>query len=95
LATSYYTPIVYKRQYVQLANRFLLRKFGFKQRSMEENGLVPSIKRVSYRVVNKVKPFKRVDRSAGYVTDLQVDPHSPLGLRKLEKPVQASFSSLR
>jgi len=95
LATSYYTPVVYKRQYVQLANRFLLRGMGVKNRSMAEEGVVPSIKRFSYRAINKIKPFKRVDRSAGYVTDLQVDPDSPLGLRKLDEPQQASFSSLR
>jgi len=95
LATSYYTPIVYKRQYVQLANRFLLRNMGFQQRSMDEDGLVPSLKRVSYRAINKVKPFKRKDRSAGYVTDLQVDPNGVLGLRKLTNAQQASFSSLR
>jgi len=95
LATSYYTPIVYKRQYVQLANRFLLRGMGIDKRNMAEDGLLPSIKRFSYRAINKIKPFKRVDRSAGYITDLQVDPDSPLGLRQLPEPQQASFSSLR
>jgi len=95
LATSYYTPIVYKRQYVQLANRFLLRNMGIKQRGMQEDGLVPSLKRFSYRTINKVRPFKRVNRSAGYITDLQVDPDGMLGLRKLPKKQQASFSSER
>lgn len=95
LATSYYTPIIYKRQYVQLANRYLLRGLGIKQRGMEEDGLLPAVKRMSYRVINKLKPFKRVDRSASYITDLQVDPNGVLGLRQLPESQHASFSSER
>lgn len=92
LATSYYTPVVYQRQYVQLANRFILRNLGIQNRSMAEHGLVPSAKRVSYRLINKIKPFKRRERSASYITDLQVDPDGPLGLRKLPEPRLASFA---
>lgn len=95
LATSYYTPVVYKRQYVQLANRFVLRNLGIQHRSMAEDGLVPSAKRMSYRIINKVKPFKRIARSASYITDLQLDPDSPLGLRKMSEPKLASFASIR
>ena len=94
LATSYYTPTIYRRQYVQLANRFLLRGLGVKKRNMAERGILPSMKRFSYRTVNRVKPFKRVDRSATYVTDLQIDPDAPLGLRKLESARAASFSNV-
>ena len=92
LATSYYTPSIYKRQYVQLANRYLLRNLGIKTRSMEENGAMPALKRVTYRAVNKIRPFKRRDRSDSYVTQLQVDPDAPLGLRKLDTARHASFS---
>lgn len=95
LATSYYTPIVYKRQYVQLANRFLLRGMGIKQRGMQEDGLVPAMKRFSYRAINKIRPFKRISRSSGYITDLQVDPDGMFGLRKLSEARLASFSSER
>lgn len=95
LATSYYTPIIYQRQYVQLANRFILRKLGIKNRGMSETGVLPSIKRFSYRALNKIKPFARSDRSAGYVTDLQVDPGSPMGLRQLSEPRLASFAKAR
>ncbi len=94
LTTSYYTPAIYKRQYVQLANRFLLRGLGIKNRSMNENGLIPSFKRFSYRAINKVRPFSRTDRSANYITDLQIDPESPLSLRKLAQAKPASFSTL-
>lgn len=93
LATSYYTPVVYKRMYVQLANRFILRNLGIQQRSMSETGLVPSVKRMSYRILNKLRPFKRRLRSASYITDLQLDPDSPLSLRKLDEPRLASFAA--
>ncbi len=95
LATSYYTPRIYRRQYVQLANRFLLRGIGVRSRSMDEQGLMPSLKRFSYRVINKIKPFKRINRSATYVTDLQVDPDSALGIRQLDSAQAASFSVLQ
>lgn len=94
LATSYYTPVVYKRQYVQLANRFVLRNLGIPQRGMHEDGVIPSLKRFSYRAINKIKPFKRADRAATYLTDLQVDPDGDLGLRRLPEQRLASFSSL-
>ena len=94
LATSYYTPIIYKRQYVQLANRFVLRNLGVKSRSMAEDGPLPALKRFTYRAANKLRPFARRDRSASYITDLQVDPDSPLGIRKLKEARPASFSQL-
>ena len=94
LATSYYTPAIYKRQYVQLANRFVLRGLGVKSRSMAEEGPLPALKRFTYRAANKLRPFPRRDRSASYVTDLQIDPDSPLGIRKLDAPKPASFSQL-
>ena len=92
LATSYYTPLIYKRQYVQLANRFVLREMGLKKRSMAEDGAVPALKRFTYRAVNKIKPFPRKDRSATYTTNLQVDPDCKLGIRKLDKTIMASFA---
>ena len=94
LATSYFTPAIYKRRYTQLANRFVLRQLGVSERSMEEDGPLPALKRFTYRAINKIKPFKRRDRSATYITDLQIDPDSPLGIRKLDKPRPASFSHL-
>lgn len=94
LATSYFTPVVYRRQYVQLANRFLLRPLGIRNRSMAESGLLPAAKRMTYRVINKIRPFKRKQRSASYITDLQLDPDSPIGLRTLPEPKLASFASV-
>jgi len=92
LATSYYTPTIYKRQYVQLANRFVLRNLGVQSRSMAENGVMPAVKRMTYRMANKIKPFKRRDRSASYLTDMQIDADAPLGIRRLPEPRLASFS---
>lgn len=92
LTTSYYAPAIYRRQYVQLANRFLLRNLGVRNRSMAETGVIPSLKRVSYRLINKVRPFARRDRAASYVTDLAIDPDAPLGYRNTGKMRPASFS---
>lgn len=92
LATSYTTPVVYRRQYVQLANRFVVRGLGVDRPSMAERGAVPAIKRFAYRAINKVRPFPRTERAAGYVTDLRLDPDAPLGLERLPEPVLASFA---
>jgi len=92
LATSYYTPLIYKRQYVQLANRFVLREMGLKNRSMAEDGPIPALKRFTYRAANKIRPFPRKDRASTYVTNLQVDPDSQFGLRKLDDEILASFA---
>lgn len=94
LATSYYTPTIYKRQYVQLANRHLLRNLGIKNRSIAENGAIPSLKRLSFRAINKISPFKPgTGRADVYVTDLLLDPDSPLGIRKLAEAKPTVFSS--
>ncbi len=95
LATSYYTSAIYKRQYVQLANRFLLRNLGIRHRSMNEEGIVASAKRMTYRTLNKIRPFERHDRSSEYLTDLQVDPNSSTGYSQVGEPRLASFSKLR
>lgn len=95
LATSYYTPAIYRRQYTQLANRFLLRGLGIKNRSVKEDGWQASVKRITYRLVNKIRPFPRRDRSSSYVTDLQIDASSPSGYRTLPESIPASFSQSR
>ena len=93
LATSYRTPATYRREYVQLANRFVLRNLGVRVRRMDEDGVRPALKRFAYRAANKVRPFARRDRSATYVTDLQIDPDAPDGLRRLSEARPASFSN--
>lgn len=95
LATSYYTPAIYRRQYTQLANRFLMRGMGFKNRSMQEDGMTPAIKRTVFRVTNKIRPFPRRNRSANYITDLQLHQDAPLGYKQLDEKIPASFSESR
>ena len=92
LATSYTTRSVYRRQYVQLANRFVVRGLGVKRPGTAERGAVPALKRATYRVANKLRPFPRAERAAGYMTDLRLDPDAPLGLARLPEPVLASFA---
>lgn len=91
LATSYHTSDIYKRQYVQLANRFLLRDLGITHRSMKETGILASIKRMTYRVLNHIRPFQR-KVEADYRTDLELDPSAPMGMRKLTEAKLPEFA---
>lgn len=95
LATSYYTPVLERRRRVQLANRYILRNLGVKNRSMKETGLRSWMKRFTYRAINKVRPFERAeDPLKGYITNLQLDPQEPNGMRRLADSIPASFSSI-
>lgn len=91
LATSYHTADIYKRQYIQLANRFMLRDLGIKNRSLNETGFLASLKRMTYRVVNRIRPFER-RVAANYRTDLELDPSAPMGIRKLTEPRLPEFA---
>lgn len=91
LATSYATEAVHRRKYVQLANRFILRNLGIKNRSMREDGLSAFVKSSLYRAVNRIRPFKR-RAIANYLTDWQLDPEAPMGMRKLSEPTLPVFA---
>ncbi len=91
LATSYSTTDIYNRQYVQLANRFVLRTLGIKNRSMDETGFLPALKRTIYRALNRLRPFKR-RVAASYLTDLELDPTAPMGMRNLSEPTLPVFA---
>ncbi|MGB3299696.1 MAG: hypothetical protein WBA76_15630 [Phormidesmis sp.] len=96
LTTSFRAPMQQRRALVQQANRYILRNLGIKNRSMQEDGLGSTAKRFSYRVINKLKPFKPTKHPHDdYVTNLQIDPSEPNGLRILDKAVVASFSKDR
>lgn len=96
LTTSFRAPTQRRRELVQKANRYILRNLGVQNRSMAEVGFMPAAKRLSYRVVNKLKPFQPTKHPHDdYITDLQIDPNSANGLRRLEKAVVASFSKDR
>lgn len=96
LTTSFRAPFQYRRALVQQANRYILRNLGIKNRSMREEGIRSAAKRLSYRILNKIKPFQPTKHPHDdYITDLQIDPNEPNGLRKLATPVEASFSKHR
>jgi len=96
LTTSFRAPLQRRRELVQKANRYILRNLGVENRSMEEEGMSASVKRMSFRVANKIKPFKPTKHPHDdYVTTLQIDPSEPNGLRTLAQPVVASFSKNR
>ena len=96
LTTSFRAPFQYRRALVQQANRYILRNLGIKNRSMKEEGIRSAAKRLSYRILNKIKPFQPTKHPHDdYITDLQIDPNEPNGVRKLVTPVEASFSKHR
>ncbi len=96
LTTSFRAPFQQRRALVQRANRYILRNLGIQNRSMREDGIRSATKRLSYRVLNKIRPFQPTKHPHDdYVTDLQIDPNEPNGLRKLAEPVEASFSKHR
>lgn len=84
-----------RRRSTQLANRFLMRGLGFKNRSMREDGVTPAIKRTAFRVANKIRLFPRRNRSSNYITNLQLHPDEPLGYKQLDEKIPALFSESR
>lgn len=92
LATSYYSPSVYYREYVQLANKFIVRKLGVRQPSMDEHGLAASCKRISYRVLDKIRPFARSLPRNNFMTRLTLDPDARNGIRQLDEEIVASYA---
>ncbi len=102
LATSYYTPLTQRRIDIQMANRTLLRPLGIKHRSMAETGALPALKRYGfkalrfgYKKVMRTNTLLNTDISTRYITNLQIDPDAPNGMRELDRAIPASFSSLR
>ena len=91
LATSYSTIDTHKRQYVQLANRFILRNLGIKNRSIDETGFLSVLKQTTYRAINRIRPFKR-RAVANYLTNLEIDASSPTGMRTLSKSTLPVFA---
>ena len=96
MTTSFQAHTQRRRSLVQQANRYIMRNLGVKHRSMREDGFRSAAKRLSYRVINKVKPFQPTKHPHDdYVTRLQIDPREPNGVRILDKAVVASFSKDR
>ena len=96
ITTSFCDPFQQRRALVQKANRYILRNLGIKNRSMREEGIRAAVKQFSYRAINKIKPFVPTKHPHDdYITDLQIDPNQPNGVRQLATPVDASFSKHR
>ncbi len=96
LVTSYFCPVKSKREYVQLANRYLLRDLGIKNRSVAETGIASTLKQVSFRAVRKLKPFqKSYDFTDSYVTNLRVNLNAEGCIEHLDKPVIPAFCRLK
>lgn len=96
MTTSFRAHTQRRRSLVQQANRYILRNLGVKDRSMREDGFRSATKRFTYKVINKIKPFQPTKHPHDdYITNLQIDPSAPNGIRILDKAVVASFSKDR
>jgi len=87
LSTSYMTRDSRERQILQLANRYILRRLGITQRSMVETGPLAAVKRLIFRVLNRLRPFEDAVE-VNYATDLELDPTAANGVRRLEEILQ-------
>ena len=87
LSTSYVTRDVRKRQLVQLANRYILRKLVIPKRSMVETGVLSAVKRLTFQVLNRLRPFAD-EVEVSYATDLELDPRAANGFRRLAELAQ-------
>lgn len=93
LVTSYHCPVRHRRDNVQLANRYLLRKLGIKNRSIAETGLMSELKQFSFRALHHFFPrSKAYDFTDSYITHLRVRVGAPDSLEKLDQTVIPEFS---
>lgn len=94
ISTSVETPLSERRRLTYCANRMLRQRFGMKNLSTEELGLVPALKRFVFRLARKLGWFPDPPMPI-YRTQLQIDPESENGLRTLDAPVHTAFCSTR
>lgn len=95
MSTSYNTPAVERRRRVQLANKYILRRLGFKSPSMSERGLLSRIKRRSFYVYEKVEEFfNKEEYKMNYVTNLRMDPDEPDCIERLAHTFDLQFRPL-
>jgi len=92
LATSYQSRESIRLNSVHAANHYFLKPMGFKNRSTHTEGLIPAVKEITYRGMNKLKLLKEQSRSASYVSDLVADPNSESGMSKAEQESRTAFS---
>lgn len=92
LATSFQSRESIRLNSVHAANHFFLKPMGIKHRSTATKGLIPALKEVSYRVLNKLKLLKSETRTASYISDLVADPNSESGMSKIDNETRTAFS---
>ncbi len=92
LATSFQSRESIRLNSVHAANHYFLKPMGLKNRSTETEGLIPAIKEISYRGMNKLKLLKAQSRSASYVSNLIADPKSDSGMSKIDNEIRTAFS---
>ncbi len=91
--TSYYCPMRHRRQMVQLANRYLLRPLGVRNRNIIEDGWLSEAKQLAYRLIDRCITFKKAyDFTDSYITNKRLDLNSPDCLITLDEMVAPEFS---
>jgi cupin-like protein len=92
LSTVYETEESYRRKLIYSANRFFRRSCGIPLWSTREDGVCSYIKRSTFRLLQKAGAVHESRRRA-YVTQLRIDPASPLGTHTItDGPVLTEFS---
>ncbi len=93
LTSSYYSNENRLLNAVHCANYFILKKLGFKERSTKHDSVIAYVKAYSYLVMNKLKLFKRKNRTAYYKTDLKLDHHNENGMSVLPESSYPVFAN--
>jgi len=92
LTSSYSSNKSRRQNAVHCANYFILKKLGLKNRSTTNKGFISFIKAYTYLILNKLKFFKRQDRTLHYKTNLILDHNSDSGMTTLEKSSYPVFA---
>jgi len=93
LITSYFNADTYRREHVQLANRYLLRPFGAGKRSVDEHGMLSRLKQVTFRGIAKMVELRKAyDFTDSYTTSLRVNTKYPDCIERLNETVIPEFS---
>lgn len=92
LTTSYASKESRRLIGVHGANHHFLKKLGIENRSTKTTGLIPAIKEFSYLSLNKLGILRKGKRMSSYVSDLQVDHKSEVGMSHLDAECRTYFS---
>ena len=93
LASSYSSKDNRILNAVYCANYFILRKLGYKKPSTKHDSVLGYVKAYSYLIMNKLKLFKRKNRTAYYKTDLKLDHENENGMSVLSEKTLPAFAN--